>query len=524
MGREAELAQLNAWADAAPKCSCIIVAGEGGSGKTRLAAEFADARAKAGWRAGLVDLRRVGNASSLAVSGDTALLVDYPEERPDAVKRLLDLADRSVTGAHRLRIALLTRNAGTTRADVQRWGHPHLLTDADVHCGHAPGDYALFAAVFGAVQSRQMARKVPLPDAQAFAQWQTQSPSHQSPLFVLAAAIHATDADASSRWLDGYALLAQLAANELTRIRRTPKDGADAVADTAVDAVTLATLFDGLDLAGLRAAATACTQNRFDDLALRRALLDSQHATEVDAHCHIARIEPDLFAAAWIKVWHQNRWNADTAAGFDALLTALWTSSPSQARAFLARWNLLGYDLGVRLRQPEAWHDKWLAEHIVAQVDLHDATAPAFASAITCTGLPRAVQASARHRLVALHDTDNESEAASNARAGQLNNVAVDLAQAGRRDEALAPAQDAVTIRRRLAAHNAAAYEPALASSLNNLAIRLADAGRRDEALLAVEEALRRIGPWAARWPGAYEPWRQTMQRVRDGLRNGSDA
>ena len=40
-----------------------------------------------------------------------------------------------------------------------------------------------------------------------------------------------------------------------------------------------------------------------------------------------------------------------------------------------------------------------------------------------------------------------------------------------------------VTRDRRLAAANAAAYEPALAASLNNLSIRLGEAGRRAEAL-----------------------------------------
>ena len=42
---------------------------------------------------------------------------------------------------------------------------------------------------------------------------------------------------------------------------------------------------------------------------------------------------------------------------------------------------------------------------------------------------------------------------------------------------------------RRLAAANAAAYEPDLARSLNNLSNRLAEAGRRDEAERAQQEA-----------------------------------
>ena len=65
--------------------------------------------------------------------------------------------------------------------------------------------------------------------------------------------------------------------------------------------------------------------------------------------------------------------------------------------------------------------------------------------------------------------------------------------------------EEAVELYRRLAAANPAAYEPHLADSLNNLSIRLADAGRREEALAAIEEAVgirRRLAAASA----SYEP------------------
>jgi Tetratricopeptide repeat len=49
--------------------------------------------------------------------------------------------------------------------------------------------------------------------------------------------------------------------------------------------------------------------------------------------------------------------------------------------------------------------------------------------------------------------------------AGSLNNLSVRLADAGRRDEALAAIEEAVAVRRRLAGANAAAYEPGVAPS-----------------------------------------------------------
>ncbi|MFM7641305.1 MAG: CHAT domain-containing tetratricopeptide repeat protein, partial [Cyanobium sp.] len=71
-----------------------------------------------------------------------------------------------------------------------------------------------------------------------------------------------------------------------------------------------------------------------------------------------------------------------------------------------------------------------------------------------------------------------------------LNNLGVSLSELGRRQEALAPTEEALQIRRELAKTNPA-FLPDLASSLNNLGIRLSELGRRQEALAPSEEALR---------------------------------
>jgi tetratricopeptide (TPR) repeat protein len=75
--------------------------------------------------------------------------------------------------------------------------------------------------------------------------------------------------------------------------------------------------------------------------------------------------------------------------------------------------------------------------------------------------------------------------------AASLDNLAIRLAELGRRDEALAPAEEAVVIRRRLAEANPDAYLPGLAGSLNNLGGRLSGKGRREQALASAEEATR---------------------------------
>ncbi|HXZ66149.1 MAG TPA: tetratricopeptide repeat protein, partial [Streptosporangiaceae bacterium] len=89
--------------------------------------------------------------------------------------------------------------------------------------------------------------------------------------------------------------------------------------------------------------------------------------------------------------------------------------------------------------------------------------------------------------------------------AASLSNHAASLVGAGRRDEALAVSEEAVTLRRQLAAASAA-YVPDLAMSLSNHAASLAGAGRRDEALALSEEAVTLRRQLAAASPAAYLP------------------
>ena len=58
-----------------------------------------------------------------------------------------------------------------------------------------------------------------------------------------------------------------------------------------------------------------------------------------------------------------------------------------------------------------------------------------------------------------------------------LNNLGIRLAEAGQRQAALAPAQEAADTYRQLAAANPDAYLPDLATALNNLGNRLARPG-----------------------------------------------
>ena len=87
-----------------------------------------------------------------------------------------------------------------------------------------------------------------------------------------------------------------------------------------------------------------------------------------------------------------------------------------------------------------------------------------------------------------------------------MSNVGGRLSELGRREQALAATEEAVTIRRLLAEASPDAYLPDLAASLNNFGRFLSELGRREQALAATEEAvtIRRLLAEAS--PDAYLP------------------
>jgi tetratricopeptide (TPR) repeat protein len=87
-----------------------------------------------------------------------------------------------------------------------------------------------------------------------------------------------------------------------------------------------------------------------------------------------------------------------------------------------------------------------------------------------------------------------------------LSNLGAFLSEVGRREDALAPAEEAVTIRRRLAETNPAAYLPDLAMSLAARAMTL-QAMDAAQAVASMEEAVDLWSQLAEQLPAAYVPW-----------------
>ena len=125
IGRNEEMAGLDAWRDGREDFSVLLVAGEGGQGKTRLGHQFTARSRWVGWAAGFLAAEFSGEAGqvehqwaarNLAVRVREAtrpvlVVVDYAETRLAEVTALVD-ALAAVPMAHRVRLLLLSRAGG----------------------------------------------------------------------------------------------------------------------------------------------------------------------------------------------------------------------------------------------------------------------------------------------------------------------------------------------------------------------------------------------------------------------------
>jgi hypothetical protein len=124
IGREADLAALQAWLGSPALISVRVLIGRAGSGKTRLALDLCDTVSKEGemrcWDAGFVtgpELERFRQQQNLASWGwqrPTLIVIDYAASKTRALRHWLqELADYAGEPGGPLRLLLLERHADT---------------------------------------------------------------------------------------------------------------------------------------------------------------------------------------------------------------------------------------------------------------------------------------------------------------------------------------------------------------------------------------------------------------------------
>lgn len=147
IGREREMAELEEWALSEPAVRVKFVIAEGGEGKSRLGAEFAERmHKKKKWAAGLVKLRQ--KISFRMHRKGTLLVIDYPEEHVTELKELFkDLGE--LDNNSKLRILLLTRQNYSAWEEIIDTTGAHELCDA-TPLNLAPLDAASVGEIYNA--------------------------------------------------------------------------------------------------------------------------------------------------------------------------------------------------------------------------------------------------------------------------------------------------------------------------------------------------------------------------------------
>jgi hypothetical protein len=219
-GREHDLQSILSWAQGGANTpTARLIAGQGGAGKTRLAATAAEILRRNGWSAGFLDSTSDLVEMKVGPKG-LFLVLDYPEEQPERTAALLAKLAELATAPYPLRVVLLSRRpfaAWEREATILkgRFGRQELAALAPLSIEQG--------ASLIAEAGRNCAEhaRMPAPDLRAANSWLAMSAMHRIPLYATAAAVHAVLSPREAFGLADAQLLGQLALRELQRARKT---------------------------------------------------------------------------------------------------------------------------------------------------------------------------------------------------------------------------------------------------------------------------------------------------------------
>ena len=541
LAREAVLDQVTSWCEDTAGRPVLLVTGGGGSGKTRLGREACVQMLVAGWDAGLADDQRRHGAATDRLQRPTLLVVDDADLRTGLIAALVEYLRWDDAGPQ-VGLLLLARAAGDwwdRLVRQQELADAYTVLDLDQHPVPVADRAEHFRRASAAFAEVTQAQSADPPPAAELA-----DPAYAEPLLIhIAALLRTVDLPPTPR----PQVLAQkrVAGEDITAGQpRTPVRQRllralcerertrwyDLGAGSHLSFNPDLPLADQVvALATLTAADQACATS------LLAALPNQAEVTRIGAEALAAwahrlyagpgywnPLRPDLLAEQHLADT-ENLSDLATGVGrlaagqngeagiLTQLLAELTRGAPSQPAVLAALDELLAaglpriVDLAVTADRADLADLASLALQLAPQPGLAVPLAgqmPEHSVRLAALAATLSSQQVTQNRADA---RDGEPDAASRL-ARSLNNLAVRLAGLGRREEALAAIQEAVTIHRELAAARPDAFRPDLATSLNNLAIRLADLGRREEALAAIQEAVTIHRELAAARPDAFRP------------------
>jgi tetratricopeptide (TPR) repeat protein len=475
-GRDDDLDAILNWAESDdPQVLLRFVEGEGGSGKTRLAAEAALRLRKRGWSAGF--LRRAERIVHPASAKGLFLIIDYPEEQPQRIAKLIEAIRDNRRPGYRLRILLLSRSR------FERWGEAFApIRDL---CGSQSIAYLGSLSVketrtliIDAVRRFSELMRRSQPDLSGLDSWITQDDEHRLSLYASAAAVHLLLSPTPTFGLSAPKILYELIERELARL------GAASIAaslgpQALQRLLALATLTGSLTADGVKRLAapaleivdrTQCTEAQIIDRFHSLPWWDRETQT-------LPALVPDLVAAGL------------TAQVLDARpdLAPNWLWPAIEDRIdedFASRLGRVIYDIDrVKLDRPTDL-PLWLEQ----MVDGDPGRAVALLPLCAETALP--------HRLAGVAARVGMTVAGSDATAADevmlamiLTNASEDLRNAGRLPESLVAAQRAVKSYEHLASNDPGRFESGLAMSQGNLGNVLSAMGQKGPALEAASRS-----------------------------------
>jgi len=471
-GREQEIAELDEWANSRPAVSVKFVTGEGGVGKSRLAAQFADKLGKSKWAAGFVNLSKP-HSFPMAKKG-TLIIVDYPEEnREGAIELLSDLAN--LVAEHPVRVLFLSRQDRSRWDDEVDSANAVDIVDAQQLALQPTDECAAYQVYFTALDeaSKRYGTKPNPVSEEALAEWLRQAPENSRALFVVAAALHSAinPTDSVVRYT-GRQVVEQLAEREIARLQRIAR-GAN-VPDPHAYSRLLA----------MAAIADKLTIERIEELAkndLLRLGLPKDKDLEIDLQQAgiltdgaVQAPKPDIVAAALtVQALAKRERTAPE---------LVWAALEGDIEGGLNRFARLAYDAEAVLGLQEERLSRWLPRAVERRPDRCRLIHFHIADTRLPMGLTDAAITACR---VLLQLAQDEAE-----KANLLVFLSAHLAISGQANSALAAIQEAVDKLRHLAKADPTRFEPDLALSLNNLCGCLRNAGDNTGALRAIEEAV----------------------------------
>jgi Tetratricopeptide repeat len=537
LARETVLDQITGWCHGPPGTPVLLVTGGGGSGKTRLAREACVRMLMAGWDAGLADDQRRNGAATHRLERPTLLVVDDADLSTGLISAVVDYLRWDDAGPP-VRLLLLARSAGTWWERLVRQQElydSYTAVDLDEH----PVEPADRAEHFRRASTAFAAHAGAAAQAVDPAPAELDDPAYAEPLLIHVAALLRTmdipatpppgprgevaPARDSTTEEEGrlvtQQLLRALCERERTRWyqlgRQLPFNPDLALADQVVALATLTAAVDQRSATSLLAALPNQAEvTRIGAEALvvwahqlyagprywnpmRPDLLAEQHLADTP------QLAALTIATAQLGAGHP--WEAGL---LTQLLAELTRGAPNQPAIQAALNSLLAANLPQIIDLVVMTDHAELAD--LVNLALHLAPQPHLAPELVGRMPERSVRLAAlaitltsqqvTHHRAALVGADPDVVGRL---AMALNDLSVRLAGLGRREEALAAVEEAVSIRRELAAAHPDAFHADLAMSLNNLSACLAGLGRQ-EALAAVEEATGLYRELAAAHPDAF--------------------